>query len=299
MSVQDGRGAVVITGASSGIGRATALQLDRLGFRVFASVRSEPDGERLCAEGSDRLRPIRLDVTDEAAIASARDEVGRAVGEAGLAGLVNNAGVTFASPLEFASLEELRCLFEVNVFGLLAITQTFLPLLRLARGRLVNISSMATQAIAPFHGPYSASKLCVNGLSTALRLELMPLGVGVSTILCGNVRTPMWDKGIRLTEQLIEHFPPDAPQLYGAALRQVQAYYERIGRQGISPEAAARAIAEALTARRARNTYFVGPDARLFAILQLLVHGRLRDWVVMRTIGLSGRPESVTVSPQP
>ena len=173
-------GHVVVTGSSSGIGRATALYLEQLGFRVIATVRSEQDGQALCSEASGGIIPLLMDVTDQASIERAKGQVSQAVGDSGLAGLVNNAGIGFVSPLEFAPLDELRRLFEVNVFGLLAVTQAFLPLLRQGRGRVVNISSTASIMVAPFHGPYSASKFAVNGLSDALRLELKPLDVQVS-----------------------------------------------------------------------------------------------------------------------
>ena len=289
MADQQKRGAVLITGTSTGIGRTTALYLDKLGFEVFAAVRKERDANMLSAEGSERLKPILLDVTDEATIALARDKVCRAVGDRGLAGLVNNAGIGFISPLEFVPLDELRGLFEVNLFGLLAVTQAFLPMLRKARGRIVNISSTSSIMVAPFHGPYSASKLGLNGLSDALRLELRPLGVQVSVVVCGSVKTPIWEKGGGLAERITKHYPPEAWELYGSRYKRLRDYFTRMGQAGVPPETASRAIAHALTARRARNTYLVGPDARLFNIADKLLYGRLRDWVTLRVIGLSDR----------
>jgi NAD(P)-dependent dehydrogenase (short-subunit alcohol dehydrogenase family) len=287
MSKTQQPGAVLITGTSSGIGRETALHLDQLGFRVFATVRKQADAAALRSQASERLCPIILDVTDQASINLARDEVAQSIGEDGLVGLVNNAGVGFTSPLEFVPLKDLRWLFEVNVFGVLAVTQAFLPLLRQARGRIVNVSSTASLVVAPFHGPYSASKLSLNGLSNALRLELRPQGLQVSVVVCGSIRTPMWEKGGDLSDQVSQNYPPQAWQLYGSAYGKLRDYFSRLGRSGVPPEAAARAIAHALTAKRARNTYFVGPDARLYNIASKLVYGRLRDWVVMRSIGLS------------
>ncbi|MCK5428705.1 MAG: SDR family NAD(P)-dependent oxidoreductase, partial [Anaerolineales bacterium] len=162
MEINQQRGAVLITGTSTGIGKATALHLDQLGYQVLATVRKEHDAETLRSQCSKRLTPLLLDVTDEDSIAQAKGVVSQAVGDAGLLGLVNNAGVSFTSPLEFVPLDELRWLFEVNFFGLLAVTQKFLPLLRQAQGRIVNISSTASSVVAPFHGPYSASKLALN-----------------------------------------------------------------------------------------------------------------------------------------
>src|SRR5512142_396294 len=144
-------GNVLITGCSTGIGRATALHLDKLGFQVFASVRRERNAQALCAQGSERLTPIMMDVTDGESIAAAASQVRHAVGEGGLCGLVNNAGVAFHSSLEFVPLDDLRRLFEVNFFGALAVTQAFLPLIRQAGGRVVNISSASELVSVPFH----------------------------------------------------------------------------------------------------------------------------------------------------
>ena len=188
---------VLVTGTSTGIGRATALHMDRLGWRVFASIRNAADGQSLLAEASGNLVPVIMDVTDADSIARTREQIARLAGESGLAGLVNNAGVGFTSPLEFVPLDELRWMFEVNVFGLLAVTQAFLPLLRQRRGRIVNISSTASLTVAPFHGPYSATKLSVNGLSNALRLELRPHGVQVAVVICGSIADPDLGKSER------------------------------------------------------------------------------------------------------
>ena len=286
MAVHQEHGAVLITGTSTGIGRAIALHLDRLGFWVFASVRTAQDAESLHAEALGRLTPIQLDVTDPVSIAHARDEISRAVGDAGLAGLVNNAGVAFQSPLEFVPLDKLRWLFEVNVFGQLAVTQMFLPLLRQVNGRIVNISSTSTIAIAPFHGPYSASKLSLNGLSHSLRQELKPLGIQVSIMVCGSIQTPIWDKSNTLTSRIVQSYPPQAWELYGSAFRKLQDYFVGMGQSGIPPEVAARAVAHALTAKRAKLIYYVGPDAYLYRIAEKLIHGRLRDWVIRRSIGI-------------
>ena len=152
------RGGVVVTGASTGMGRACALSLDVLGFRVFASLRKSGDGESLRQAGSSRLTPIFLDVTDEQSIVTAAEKVSRGVGDAGLVGLVNNAGVAIPAPLEYLPLADLRRQLEINLVGQLAVTQAFLPLLRKARGRIVNVSSLAGRMTTPFNGAYSAAK---------------------------------------------------------------------------------------------------------------------------------------------
>ena len=168
---------VVITGASTGIGEACALELDRGGFRVFAGVRSEVAGEKLKAQASSRLTPVMIDVTDAASIAAAAEAVGRTLGDAGLAGLVNNAGIAVAGPLEAVPIEALRQQFEVNVIGQVAVTQVFLPLLRKARGRVVNISSINGGLSLPYMGAYSASKFAMEAVTDALRVELRTWGI--------------------------------------------------------------------------------------------------------------------------
>jgi NAD(P)-dependent dehydrogenase (short-subunit alcohol dehydrogenase family) len=136
---------------------------------------------------------------------------------------------------------------------------------------------------APFHGPYTASKVGLNGLSNCLRLELRPFNVSVSVIVCGSIRTPIWTKAGTIAERVGQEFPPETITLYGDAWTRLLAYFKKIGANGQPPEAAARAIAHALTAERPRQTYFVGPDARLYNVISKLLFGRLRDWVALRT----------------
>lgn len=282
-------GNVVITGCSTGIGKATALYLDRLGYRVFGSVRRKSDVQALCAASSDRFTPILLDVANPESICRAEAEVHRAVGEDGLQGLVNNAGVAFHSPLEFAPLEALRELFEVNVFGLLAVTQTFLPLVRQARGRIVNVSSQSTLVSVPFHGPYTASKIGVNVLSDALRLELQPFGVQVSTIIAGSMNTPIWERSHELTSEAMRRQPPEADALYGQRLEKFRGFMAAMGGRGIDPQSVARAVAHALTAKRAKHSYWVAVDlnVRLYYLFRDIMPEPLQDWLVLRTIGLT------------
>jgi NAD(P)-dependent dehydrogenase (short-subunit alcohol dehydrogenase family) len=188
---------VVITGASTGIGAACALALDKLGYRVFAGVRHPADGERLQQQAGPRLMPIRLDVTDAASISAASHTVAAMVGERGLAGLVNNAGIGVAGPIELLPLADWRRQFEVNVFGLIAVTQTFLPLIRTGRGRIINMGSIAGRASMPFMAPYAASKHALEAITDALRLELQPWGIRVALIAPGAIATPIWKNSER------------------------------------------------------------------------------------------------------
>ncbi len=280
-------GNVLITGCSTGIGRATALYLDRLGYHVFATVRRKIDGETLCAEGSDRLTPILLDVTDAESICRAEGQVRAAAGEEGLAGLVNNAGVAFHAPLEFAPLDAMRSLLEVNLIGALAMTQAFLPLLRRARGRIINISSQSVLVPTPFHAPYTISKVGLDALSDALRLELKPFGIQVSAIIAGSFDTPIWERAHELSSETMQQERSQIDELYGKRLSTFREFMAAIGRRGIDPRVLARAVAEALAAKRAKHTYWVAVDlnARLYYLLRDILPEPLKEWVVLRTTG--------------
>ncbi len=279
-------GNVLITGTSTGIGKATALHLDRLGYRVFACVRKQSDADKLCAEGSDRLVPILVDVTDPSTILKAKQDISRSIGDAGLWGIVNNAGVGFLSPLEFVPLDSLRWLFEVNVFGLLAVTQAFLPLIRQARGRIINVSSGAVFAIAPFLGSYSASKLAVNGFSVALRRELRSMGIQVSVVIAGSINTPIWEKAAGVSDQVARQQPPEAEELYGKPYKKVHEFFLQTGRKGVAPQAVALAITKALTAKRAKYYYLVGLDAHFINLLNSFLPEPFQDWVSSRFLGV-------------
>ena len=282
--------AFLVTGASSGIGRATALLLDRSGFQVFAGVRRSEHGEALRRQASERLTPILLDVTDprsiEAAVRSVADELG---GRA-LAGLVNNAGIDIAGPLETSSIAEVRSQFEVNVIGLLAVTQAFLPLLRQGRGRVVNIGSVLGRLAIPLMGAYSASKFALEGLTDAFRIELRPWGIRVSLIEPGPVATPLWSKTHLLAGMNAERVDA-AGKLYSTANAAAHAAFTKFGQSGISPDKVAAKVFEALTARNPKPRYLVGRDAKALSLLAAVVPDRIRDRMLMKQFGLPQRLE--------
>jgi NAD(P)-dependent dehydrogenase (short-subunit alcohol dehydrogenase family) len=282
------RGAVLVTGASTGIGRACALELDSRGFRVFAGVRKEEDGERLRKASSERLTPVRIDVADADSIETAAAQMGEEVGGRGLKGLVNNAGITVAGPLEFIPLDEVRKQLEVNFIGQLAVTQAFLPLLRQGGGRIVNMGSIGGRAPAPFVGPYSASKFAMEGLTDTLRQELRPWGIPVSIIEPGAIATPIWEKGSAAAGELAEKLPPQAHELYGGAIDAMQAATVKMSEAGIPPERVAKVVARALTATRPKPRYLVGRDARMQLTLSRLLPARVFDALVARILRLPG-----------
>jgi NAD(P)-dependent dehydrogenase (short-subunit alcohol dehydrogenase family) len=274
---------VLVTGASTGIGAACALRLAAKGIRVFAGVRNESDGASLRQRASDTLTPVLIDVTSPDAIALARGTIGDLVGGEGLAGLVNNAGVYFGGPLEFCSVDEVRREFDVNVFGAIAVTQAFLPLLRAARGRIVNVSSISGRIALPFAGPYAASKFALEALSDSLRVELRPWGIRVALVEPGAVDTPIQDKVLATLRKAREAFPPEAHELYGP----VFGLAEREERRGIPAERVAEVVEHALFARRPRRRYLVGADARLGSVVRRLPVG-LRDWLIARQLPTYG-----------
>ncbi|MDX1522432.1 MAG: SDR family oxidoreductase [Anaerolineae bacterium] len=269
---------IVISGASTGIGEACALRLDKMGYRVFAGVRREADGEALQEKASANLSPIMLDVTDADQIAAAAQTVGEQTGQAGLAGLINNAGVAVGGPLEFVALEDLRWQLEVNVVGQVAVTQAFVPLLRQDRGRVVNMSSIAGRAGNPFLGPYSASKFALEALSDALRVELHPWGIDVIVIEPGEIATPIWQKSLAAAEKRFAKMPPRVNDLYGPVIKMMMKMARNAG--GIPADEVAKAVAHAFTAARPKTRYVVGRDAKLRVWIERLPD-RLRDRVII------------------
>jgi len=271
---------VVITGASTGIGHAAAQRLAREGFRVFAGVRKPQDAERLRAEG---LEPLEVDVTDPAAIAAAARRVGEDTES--LAGLVNNAGVAVASPFETLDLDDLRRQLEVNFVGHVAVTQAFLPRLRRAQGRIVNVGSIGGRMALPFNGPYHASKFAMEAFSDSLRQELRPWGIHVAIVEPGAIDTPIWERGSQEAKRLAEGMSAEGRELYGAQLSRVDEVVGEMTRGAIPPEKVADVIVHALTARRPRARYVVGRDARMQLVLKALLPTRVLDAAVARMMG--------------
>ena len=270
---------VLVTGAARGIGHACARALDARGFRVFAGIRRAADGAVLRAGSDGRIVPVVCDVTDAASIASAARDVAAAVGPAGLWGLVNNAGVVTAGPLEFLPVDALREQFEVNVFGLMALTQACLPLLRAARGRVVNVSSVSGRVVSPFSGAYAASKFALEALSDGLRMELSRSGVRVVVVQPGAVHTPLWSVSRDRAVALAARYPADARRHYGRLLDRLADV--RVPDRAIPADRVAVVVARALTRRWPRTRYRVGWDARVGTALARLLPGRVLDALIL------------------
>ena len=268
---------VLITGSSTGIGEAAALHLDGLGHTVFAGVREQADGDALARRASDRLVPITCDVADEASIAAAIARTAEAVGDAGLDGLVNNAGVARAGPLEHLPLAEWRDQFEVNVFGQVAVTQAALPLLRRARGRICFVGSVSGRLGAPLMGPYVGSKFAIEGIAQCLRQELKGWGIAVSVVEPGPVKTPIWAKGREYAAELEERLGADAVERYRDQIEATRASLDRNERIGVSTEATSAAIEHALLAERPKHRYLVGVPAKVGGTLARVLPDKALD----------------------
>jgi len=273
----------LITGASTGIGRATALRLAASGWTVLAGVRKPDDGDALVAAGGERVVPILLDVTDAAQIARATERVGE-IAPSGLDALVNNAGIGYGGPLELTPIDGLRNQFEVNVLGPVALTQAMLPALRRARGRVVFVSSVGGRVAMAFTAPYAASKHAIEAIGDALRVELRSSNVQVALIEPGSVATPIWDKSRAQGEGL--SVPVELTEQYGHVSAAMNKVLEDTERRGISPERVAETIEQALTARRMKARYLIGRDAKAMLLVKRLLPDHVFDRVARRALGV-------------
>jgi NAD(P)-dependent dehydrogenase (short-subunit alcohol dehydrogenase family) len=277
---------VLVTGASTGIGAACALDLDKLGFRVFAGVRKPADGETLQQQASPQLAPVILDVTLDETIGRAASTIEDAVGGAGLFGLVNNAGILVPGPLECVPLADFRRQFEVNVFGVVSVTQAMLPLLRTARGRIINMGSISGKAAPPYLGAYSASKFALESITDVLRMELSRWQIDVSIIEPDSVATPIWGKLMDASVSLGKHLPASVRQLYEQDLRIITKTSAKINKTSMSVDHVVRAIRHALTARRPKTRYPVGFRTHLACWAARNLPDRTRDGFMRRAMGM-------------
>jgi NAD(P)-dependent dehydrogenase (short-subunit alcohol dehydrogenase family) len=287
---------VLITGASTGIGQATALRLARSGWTVLAGVRAVEDGERLAGEAPDgRIQPLRLDVTDLEQIRLAAAHVselgGGGEGSPGrLDALVNNAGVGFGGPLELIHPDDLRKQFDVNVLGQISVTQALLPALRAAHtgpgtgGRIVFVSSVGGRVAMAFTAPYAASKHAIEAIGDALRVELRTSHVQVALIEPGSVATPIWDKSRELADGVT--IPESMSAEYGHVPQAMDKVLEDTAKRGVSPELVAETIERALSARKMKARYLIGRDARAMVAIRRLLPDHVFDRVARRALGV-------------
>lgn len=277
---------VIVTGTASGIGRATTLLLAQRGFRVFAAVRKKQDVEAWHQASIDGVEPLQLEVTDRDSIAAALGRVEESLAGKTLDAIVNNAGIAVTCPLEFVDLDAMRMQFEVNVFGVAAVTRCFLPLIRRPGGRVVNVSSGAGKIAPPLLGPYAASKHALEAMSDVLRLELRRQGIAVSVIEPGYIESAMHEKNQSAARELLESLSAEARQKYGRAIERLRENDDRQSARAAPAVAVAEAIHLALTARRPRTRYPVTREAKLLAWVGPFLSDRRRDQIFGRMSGL-------------
>jgi NAD(P)-dependent dehydrogenase (short-subunit alcohol dehydrogenase family) len=280
---------VVVTGVSTGIGWGIMKIMIQHGFRVFGSVRKTQDAERLSKEFGERFIPLLFDITDEAGVQSAAQQVREQLNGETLFGLVNNAGIAVPAPLMHQPIDDFRYQMEVNVIGTVIVSQAFLPSLGADRslkgrpGRIINISSVSGQRGAPFVGAYAASKHALEGLSEVLRRELMLYGIDVIIIGPGAVATPIWDKAEKEDISIYKDTE------YARSAIEFQKYMIAIGKQGYPPEKVGEVVLRALTTSRPRVRYAVVPNAFSSWFIPMLLPKRLVDVIIARRLGFRNK----------
>jgi NAD(P)-dependent dehydrogenase (short-subunit alcohol dehydrogenase family) len=244
---------------------------------VFAGVRKIEDGAELQRRGTNRLIPLLLDVTDAESIQKAHELVSKYVENSGLFGLINNAGIAVVGPLEAVPIPQLRRQLEINLIGQVAVTQVFLPLIRRARGRIVNMGSIAGRAAMPLMGPYAASKFALEAVTDALRLEVQQWGIQVTIVEPGAIATPIWEKSGREAVNLEAVTSTELRTLYEGVIAAVRKVVEKAAKRAIPSDAVAKVVEEALTSPRPKTRYLVGADAKLRALMVKILPDRISD----------------------
>ena len=289
---------VVVTGASSGIGRATALRLAAAGWHVYAGVRKRDDGEALnrSAQPGQTITPLLMDVTNAEQIGAAVESVAEHVGPAGLNALVDNAGIGVAVPMELVTLDSLRWQLEVNVVGQVAVTQAFLPMLRQAVGRVVMIGSIGDRFTPPFGGPLAGSKAAIASIADAFRQELAPWGIDVVLLEPASIHTDAIDKLQRDSKNAVDEFSPDGRELYGAAYLGMVSEALKREQKGSPADVVAEKVHSVLKMSRPRARYLVGKDAQVLANLVRFVPTSTLDALRRKIFNLPA-PGSRAASP--
>jgi len=276
---------VVVTGVSTGIGWGILKVLIGRGYRVFGSVRKAQDAERLTKEFGEAFVPLLFDITDEAGVQTAAQQVREQLNAGTLFGLVNNAGVAVPAPLMHQPIEDFRKQMEINLIGQLIVTQAFLPLLGTDRslkgqaGRVINMSSVSGKGGYPFLGAYAASKFALEGFSESLRRELMLYGIDVIIIGPGSVATPIWDKAEDLDISIYSGTE------YAEAIRRIYKYMIEDGRNGYPPEKVGEVVLHALTTPKPHVRYAVVPGNPIRRFIQRLLPKRVIDRIIARNLG--------------
>jgi NAD(P)-dependent dehydrogenase (short-subunit alcohol dehydrogenase family) len=282
--------AVVVTGASTGIGRAAVAHAVREGAQVFASVRKQADADSLTQEFGDAVTPLLFDVADEVGVKAGAAQVAQALGKRKLFGLVNNAGIAVPGPLLYLDAEDLKRQFEINVIGVHRVTQAFAPLLGAdqdrtgAPGRIVMISSVGGQNGSPFVGPYAASKFALEGYSQSLRRELMLFGIDVIVIGPGAIATPIWDKAEGEDLNRFSNTP------YGPMMAKVADYMVTQGKKGLPPADVGALIWKCLSEPKPKTRYAILRNEFMDRTLPRMMNPRTVDGIIAKRLGFPKRP---------
>ena len=253
---------------------------------MFAGVRREADAAALASRTTGELTALRIDITDAAMIAAAVETVSRAVGDRGIAGLVNNAGIVRPGPLEFQPMSDFREQLEVNLFGHVAVTQAFLPLIRTGQGRLVNVGSIGGRLVLPLHGGYSASKFAMEAVTDAFRLELKQWNIHVSLVDPGGSSSAIFDKTLDAIDDMAIGLHDRGIQLYDDDIASVRALVEKTAAEALPPDRVAKAVEKALTAKKPKTRYLAGKDARAIAVMAKALPDHLKDIAVSHEANL-------------
>ncbi|RAU99697.1 dehydrogenase [Mycobacterium colombiense] len=272
---------IVVTGASTGIGAASARELAHKGFHVLAGVRREADADALRAEN---IEPQILDITMGTDVAAIADRIARDPLRRPLRALVNNAGIAVNSPVETLPIDQWRRQFEVNLFGHIAMTQALLPALLLSGGTVVNISSVGGKVVLPTYGAYAGSKFALEAASDALRREVAELGIKVVVVEPGAVKTEMAERGINTAEALMADLTDAQLARYADLIAAVTAQARSFGEDGVSAEHAAKVVAKAATASRPRTRYSIGRDAAILLWVNRVVSDRVLDRIMRQNL---------------
>lgn len=269
---------ILISGASTGIGRSAAVHMARKGHSVWAGVRSQKSFDEVRKLNVQGLKPVFLDVTDEKSITACVSEIKKSAGI--IHGLVNNAGIVVGGPVEAVTLDEWRQQFEVNVFGQIRVIQLTLPLLRESKGRIVNISSIAGKISQPFMSPYCASKFALEAVSDSLRREVRAHGVQVSLVEPGPIDTPIWQKSIKTGEERKSKYSDEVTAAYGRLIDRFTERVRQAERNSSPVSVVVKAIEHALTARQPRIRYPVGRGIKLATVINRALPDSLMDMVI-------------------
>jgi len=280
---------ILVTGASSGIGWATSLELAEQGWRVFAAVRKEKDAKKLRDASAYKVTPILMDIVDYESVKRGAREIEAMLDGIGLDALFNNAGISVQGPAEIIPIEMFEQQIRVNVFGHLFVTQTFLPLIRRARGRIVFTSSESGRVTLPLMAPYSASKFALEAVANALRIELRPWKIRVSLVELQTIKTPMWEKIDITTEKLFASVPQQSRDLYKDELKTLSVFPKWQAEMGISMKKAIRTIIRALNARNPKARYLVGWEARFLVFNFAVLPTPVMDWLSSKLMVLLGK----------